>query len=139
MPCTTNSAHARHTFLRGCCESACPCPGIASYQAGRYCECNETTAQNQVISFRDELCRVLLATFTATNYSSASFRTLIATAGLFSSVRCGTFDILVGSTLEGTVTNGVYTTAGSPTLAAGTYLIHIDNVTLPECTTVTIV
>jgi hypothetical protein len=136
MPCTTNSAHAQHTFLRGCCQSSCPCPGVASYQAGRYCDCNDTV-QNQTSTYREELCRIL-GTLGITYTSNAAFQTAITAAGRFSSVRCGTFEILVGGTLEGTVRNGVYTTAGAPALTTGTYLVHIDSTTSTSCGTITI-
>ena len=136
MPCTTNSAHAQHTFLRGCCESSCPCPGIASYQAGKYCECNDTVAQNQPLQFRDELCNIL-GTLAGT-YNNAAFQAAITAVGRFSSVRlaCGTFTLFADTTTLGTVTNGVYTNVA--TLAAGTYTISINNTATPSCATVTI-
>ena len=137
MPCTTNSAHAQHTFLRGCCESSCPCPGIASYQAGKYCECNDTFGQNVPSTFRDELCRILKTLAT----TPATFVSNLSVPGTFSSVRCGTFDIIAVNgqtqTLVGTVTNGVYTNVA--TLSPLLYTLYIDNVSTPLCTTVNLV
>lgn len=145
MPCTTNSAHAQHTLLRGCCTSTCPCPGAASYQAEPYCPCNDTV-KNVTRNYSEQVCYIL---------ASISGTTITSTQGAldnldWTSIRCGTFLIytLVGTgqpveTLIGTVvgasTGGTINFTGATNVvAAGEYQIYVGSGSATTCATVTI-
>lgn len=133
MPCTTNSAHAQHTFLRGCCQSSCPCPGISSYQAGKYCECNDTIAQNQVLLFSQKLCNIL-ETLRGSYINDNLFIDAINSIN-YTAIRCGTYNINIdGPTnvvptniLMGVLTNGVFVLSNPLTIPPGTYDIVVNN------------
>jgi hypothetical protein len=142
MPCTTNSAHAQHTFVRGCCQSTCPCPGGSSYSAEPYCPCNDTVARNRVISYRDVLCTLLATLETNSPYTTAAFTAAIGATDFFSTVKCGSFTILAvptaGTTITvGTVVNGVFT-ADTPLNADDAYSLVIQGVLTVECANITI-
>lgn len=144
MPCTTNSAHAQHTFLRGCCQSTCPCPGGSSFSAEPYCPCNDTV-KNVTRNYSQQVCYILSllpATITGTQGALDDLD--------WSSIKCGTFLIytLVGTgqpveTLIGTVvgasTGGTINFTGAQDVVAPSeYQIYVGSGSPTTCATVTI-
>lgn len=140
MSCSSSS-HAQHTFVRGCCSTLCPCPGVASYSAEPYCPCNETIG-NKFGKEKDLVCTILKALDGQSipqNNVQNSFEDLN-----WLQIRCGTYDIVTvtGPSEEylkiGTVENGTYTPI-SITFVPTLYPIYINTVeTGTQCATITI-
>jgi hypothetical protein len=144
MPCTTNSAHAQHTLLRGCCDTnVCPCPGGASYSANSHCPCNETVG-NKSLTYGEQVCAILGTGIRGQIYvnNASSVYTILDQLD-FSSITCGTFDIVTKSLTSsteivlGTVTAGDFTAAaGPPALTSGGfYDVFVNNSGTESCGT----
>jgi hypothetical protein len=138
MSCSSSS-HAQHTFVRGCCTTLCPCPGVASYSAEKYCPCNETVG-NITRNYGEQICNIL-GGISGFSGSYAQFSGVLSNLN-FSQIMCGSFDIYVDTYVPkiATISNGSITLGAQiPFNPDIPYTVHVNNQSNPSCATITII
>lgn len=138
--CAPNS-HARHTILKGCCTTSnvC-CDSRSAYNAGKYCECNDTAGNNTTQSYPEALCHTLAGLTGPYVGYTGFYAALDGQTGAYTRFNCGDLHVNVEgvtSVLAATVGNGDIIVTNNP-FPVGTYDVTIEERPNHVCAIITI-